>query len=110
MNEQKVRYRGAVYTVYQSASGTWHAQGGGGFGSGATKGAALTAASKMSQETDEKMMEQTHYHSSQRDKLRSRQTECRACGVWVTSMPQHVKTKSHKNQVMWQEHQRQSRY
>lgn len=100
------RVNGRKYNVSQSASGTWHAQGGWGYGSGATRGEAVSAAEKMARSAIETEGKADAERAAKATALRSRQSECRVCGIRTTNLRAHNKTKKHKNAVAWAEHKR----
>lgn len=108
MGSERIKYRGVTMTVFQSASGTWHAQSGYGSGSGPTREAAIKATMaevrKGRQESDVQSREQ----SARLAEHESRTVRCDACGVRVASMAQHVKTAKHRNAQRYEDYRRSS--
>lgn len=104
---ERVKQGGFSFTVWQGHSQKWYA---GAEGSrGDTRSAAIAAHLRYARAEKRKDVKAAKKATSEALKL-SKKRACSDCGGMYASLSTHYKTKTHKNMVAWNRHQRSSRY
>lgn len=89
-------------TIIRSPSGTYTAQGGGGYGNGATEDDAIKNAIAMIRQTNAEAAER----SKAADAKDAKKTTCSVCGARVVNMKTHEQSREHRNMAQWNEYER----